>query len=49
MAYQAWGGGNFSRQMTLAFHMQKLTAKQSEECVVRGIPGICKKRILRLL
>jgi hypothetical protein len=28
--------------MTLAFHMQKPTAKESGECVVRGIPGIRK-------
>jgi hypothetical protein len=26
--------------MTLAFLMQKPTAKESSECVVRGIPGI---------
>jgi hypothetical protein len=40
MAYQARGGSNFSRQMTLAFRMQKPMAKESGECVVRGIPGI---------
>jgi hypothetical protein len=39
-AYQARGGSNFSRQMTLAFCIQKPTAKESGECVVRGIPGI---------
>jgi hypothetical protein len=39
MAYQARGGSNFSRQMPLAFRMQKPTAKKSGECVVRGIPG----------
>jgi hypothetical protein len=36
-AYQARGGSNFSWQMTLAFRMQKPTAKESGECVVRGI------------
>jgi hypothetical protein len=39
-AYQARGGNNFSRQMTLAFRMQKPTTKESGKCVVRGIPGI---------
>jgi hypothetical protein len=39
-AYQARGGRNFPRQMTLAFRMQKPTAKESGECVVRGIPGM---------
>jgi hypothetical protein len=39
MAYQARGGSNFSRQMTLALRMQKPTAKESGECIVRGIPG----------
>jgi hypothetical protein len=39
-AYQARGSSNFSRQMPLAFRMQKLTAKESGKCVVRGIPGI---------
>jgi hypothetical protein len=41
-AYQARGGSNFSRQMTLALGIQKPTAKESGECVVRGIPGIIK-------
>jgi hypothetical protein len=36
--YQARGGINFPRQMTLAFRMQNPTAKESGECVVRGIP-----------
>jgi hypothetical protein len=40
-AYQARGGSNFSRQMTLAFRTQTPTVKESGECVVRGIPGIC--------
>jgi hypothetical protein len=39
-AYPARGGSNFPRQMTLAFRMQKPTAKELGECVVRGIPGI---------
>jgi hypothetical protein len=39
MAYQARGGTNFPQQMTLAFRMKKPTAKESGECVVRGIPG----------
>jgi hypothetical protein len=39
-AYQARGGSKLSPQMTLAFRMKKLTAKESGECVVRGIPGI---------
>jgi hypothetical protein len=39
MAYQAQGGSNFSRQMMLAFRMQKPMAKESGECVVRGISG----------
>jgi hypothetical protein len=43
-AYQARGGSNFSRQMTLAFRMQKPTAKESGECVVRGIPGTFPER-----
>jgi hypothetical protein len=38
-ACQTRGGSHFSRQMTLAFRMQKPTAKESDECVVRGIPG----------
>jgi hypothetical protein len=42
-AYQARGGSNFPRQMTLAFRMQKPTAKESGECVVRGIPGTYKQ------
>jgi hypothetical protein len=39
-AYQARGGSNFPRQITLAFRTHKPTAKESGECVVRGIPGI---------
>jgi hypothetical protein len=39
-AYQARGGSKFSRQMTLAFRMQKPAAKESGECFIRGIPGI---------
>jgi hypothetical protein len=39
-AYQTRGGSNFPRQMTLEFRMQKPTAKESGECVVRGIPGM---------
>jgi hypothetical protein len=42
-AYQARGGSNFSRQMTLALRMQKPTAKESGESVVRGIPGTTLK------
>jgi hypothetical protein len=38
-AYQARGGINFPQQMMLAFRMQKPTANESGECVVRGIPG----------
>jgi hypothetical protein len=38
-AYQVRGGSNFSRQTTLAFRIQKPTAKESGECVVSGIPG----------
>jgi hypothetical protein len=34
---------NFSRQMTLAFRTHKPRAKESGECVVRGIPGTLKK------
>jgi hypothetical protein len=37
-AYQARGGSNFSWQMTLALLMQKSTANELGECVVRGIP-----------
>jgi hypothetical protein len=49
-AYQARGGSNLPRQMTLAFRMQKPTAKESGECVVRGIPGKwCLERMLRML
>jgi hypothetical protein len=42
-AYQARGGSNFPWLMTLAFRMQKPTAKESGECVVRGIPGIMRE------
>jgi hypothetical protein len=44
-AYQARGGSNFSRQMTLAFRMNKPTAKESGESVVRGIPGTSDVRL----
>jgi hypothetical protein len=48
-AYQARGSSNFSRQTMRAFHMQKPTAKESLECVVRGIPGISPwQRLLHL-
>jgi hypothetical protein len=36
-AYQARGGSNFPRQMTLAFRTHRPTAKESGEGVVRGI------------
>jgi hypothetical protein len=39
-AYQARAAVIFFLQMTLAFRMQKPTAKESGECIVRGIPSI---------
>jgi hypothetical protein len=43
-AYRARGSSKFPRQMTLAFRMQKPTAKESGECVVRGIPGSIQRQ-----
>jgi hypothetical protein len=48
-AYQARGGSNFPLQMTRAFRTHKPTAKESGECVLRGIPCISVKLCLKVI
>jgi hypothetical protein len=48
-AYQARGGSNFPRQMTLAFRMQKPTAKESLEYVIRETPVSIRKNIFQFI
>jgi hypothetical protein len=48
-ACQARSDSNFPRQMTLAFRTHKPTAKESDECVLRGIPCIICINTYRLM